>query len=164
MAICIINCRTKVTGIQQEKATWCFPWVKIKCLIWHEYFGGRRPDLHVPLQQPNKQTPTTWNIHLNLLKITFLAVYWLSRGFLPTLIINGSGQYFFKIIECFWRVCFPNQYCFLFFFFKLYMCFFCLTCSLIDRCQIGTDTQKMFQSLFGSRFNRLITTQINIIW
>ena len=53
--------------------------------------------------------------------------YWLSRGILSTIIINGSGQYFHKIIECFWRkncfdshwtlICFPNQYCFFFFFF-----------------------------------------------
>ena len=42
--------------------------------------------------------------HLNILKITYLAVYWLSRGILPSLpSINGSEQYFHKIIECFWR-------------------------------------------------------------
>ena len=39
-------------------------------------------------------------IYLKLLSLLF---YWLSRGILPTLIINGSGQYFRKIIECFWR-------------------------------------------------------------
>ena len=49
-----------------------FPLHQIEVSHLRLVFGGKRPDLHMPLQQKNEQTPTTWNIDLNLLKVLSL--------------------------------------------------------------------------------------------
>ena len=92
-------------------------------------FVEERPDLHTPLQQTNEQTLTEKN--LNLLTITFLAVYLMNRGKSSymnesSMRVNNTFRY---IIGCFWRKhCCDSP---------------CQTSSvvfLIDRCQIVTDT------------------------
>ena len=90
LAICIVNCRTKTKRNSIRKSC-MMSLASIKISHLTLVFGGKRPDLLAPLQQTNEQPPTTWKVHLNLLQITFPAVYWLRRGVLPTLIINGSG-------------------------------------------------------------------------
>ena len=89
--------------------------------------------------------------NLNQLTITFLAVYLMNRG--KSSYKNESSirvnNTFREIIECFWRKhCrdSPCQTCSVVF--QIFLRFFFLTCSLIDRYQIVTDTSKNTVSKF----------------
>ena len=75
MDVCTVNWTTETEGIQREKAA-LNPLVSRWCVFSNLVFVEGRPDLHRPLQQTNEQTLTIQNKkNLNLLTITFLAVY-----------------------------------------------------------------------------------------
>ena len=88
---------------------------------------------------------------LNLLTITFLAVYLMNRG--KSLYINESSMRvnntFREIIDCFWRKhCHDSPCQTSSVIFQMFLSFLFLTRSLIDRCQIVTDTCKNNVSKF----------------
>ena len=85
------------------------------------------------------------DLHTPLLTITFLAVYLMNRG-KPSYMNESSmrvNNTFRYIIDCFWRKhcrdspCQTSSVVF-----QIFLRFFFLTRSLIDRCQIVTDTCK----------------------
>ena len=88
---------------------------------------------------------------LNLLTITFLAVYLMNRGKSSymnesSMRVNNTSP---KIIECFRRTHCRDSLCKTsFVVFQMFLRFFFLTRSLIDRCQIVTDTCKNNVSKF----------------
>ena len=88
---------------------------------------------------------------LNLLTITFLDVYLMNRG--KSSYMNESSMrvndIFRQIIDCFWRKHCRDSPCQTSsFVFQMFLRFFLLTRSLIDRCQIVTDTCKNNVSKF----------------
>ena len=94
--------------------------------------------------------------NLNLLTINFLAIYLLNRG--KSSYVNQSSMRvnntFRKIIDCFWRKhcrdspCQTNSVVLS----KVYMRFFFLIRSPIDRCQIVTDICKNVPNFFWKPF------------
>ena len=89
--------------------------------------------------------------NLNLLTITFLAVYLMNRGKSSymnesSMRVNNTFRY---IIDCFWRKhCCDSPCQTSSVVFQIFLRFFFLTRSLIDRCQIVTDTCKNNVSKF----------------
>ena len=148
LAICIINCRTKMTGIQQEKAAWCFPWVKLKCLIWCYFSGQKRPDLHATLQQKNDQIPKLetyiWIYLIKILSLLFSdwgEVFSLHQSLMEVdnTFVRSLNVFEEKIVEKVIEIEYVSWTSIVFCFLKTEYEHFCLTCSLIDRCQIVTD-------------------------
>ena len=98
------------------------------------------------------------DLHTPLLTITFLAVYLMNRG-KPSYMNESSmrvNNTFRYIIDCFWRKhrrdspCQTSSVVF-----KIFLRFFFLTHSLIDRCHWQILVKIMFQTLFGGLLNHL---------
>ena len=113
-------------------------------------FVEERPDLHKTIAAKKQTNSHNFKIkNLNLLNY-FLHVYLLNRG--KSSYMNESlmrvNNTSCEIIDCYWRKHCRDSLAKLVPLFQMFLCFFFLTCSLIDRCQIVTDTCKNNVSRF----------------
>ena len=136
--ICIVNCTKETEGIQWKKTALNLVFCSSVSFEF-SFCGGKTRFTHAIAANKRANSHNFKIKNLNLLTITFLAVYLMNRGKSSymnesSMRVNNTFRY---IIGCFWRKhCCDSP---------------CQTSSvvfLIDRCQIVTDTCKNNVSKF----------------
>ena len=149
--ICTVNWTTETEGIQWEKAA-LNPLVSRWSVSFEFSFcGGKTRFTHAIAANKRANSHNFKIKKLNLLTITFLAVYLMNRGKSSymnesSMRVNNTFRY---IIDCFWRKhCHDSPCQTSSVVFQMFLCFFLVMHFLIDRCQIVTDTCKNNVSKF----------------